>query len=279
MWRTAVCLGCLAALGCSKPHSADSAGSAAQPFAADPGTAQPVRSSPETTPKPATPQPPVDERSAERDRMVERQMKQRGIEDPRVLAALRRVPRHRFVPEQSRAAAYADRPLPIGSGQTISQPYIVALMTELARPTERDRCLEIGTGSGYQAAILAEVCGKTYSIEYLEPVARFGESNLRKSGYGPERVQLRVGDGYRGWPEAAPFDVIIVTAAPESVPEPLLEQLAVGGRLVVPIGGQSSGQQLQRWTRHRAGKGRGAFEVEDLLPVRFVPFLGDAVER
>ncbi len=269
------------ALGCSKPHSADAAKRVAQEGPLPEASASAEQGRAQSAPEPpvVAPSPPLDDRTAERQRMVEHDLKQRGIEAPRVLAAMRRVPRHRFVPEVVRSSAYADRPLTIGHGQTISQPYIVALMTQLARPAPRDRCLEIGTGSGYQAAVLAEVCAQTYSIEYLEPVARFGENNLRTAGYGPERVRLRVGDGYRGWPEAAPFDVIIVTAAPEHVPEPLLEQLAVGGRLVIPVGGQSSGQELQRWTRRRPGKGAGAFDVEELLPVRFVPFLGEGIER
>lgn len=198
----------------------------------------------------------------------------RGIRDARVLAALRLVPRHRFVPATLRASAYEDRPLPIGHGQTISQPYVVAFMSEAAAPAAGDRCLEIGTGSGYQAAILAELCASVHSIEYLEPVARAGERNLRDAGYGPARIALRVGDGYRGWPEAAPFDVILVTAAPERVPPPLLDQLAVGGRLVIPVGAQDQGQDLERWTRLRAGSERAAFRVERLLGVRFVPFLG-----
>ena len=277
MKRLGVCLGCLAALGCSKPHGADTAGSGAQTGPLTSGIDSKEAS---PAPAPADLEPaPADDRRVERLQMVEQQLERRGIVDPRVLAAMRRVPRHRFVPEASRGEAYADRPLSIGYGQTISQPYIVALMTELSRPTEQDRCLEIGTGSGYQAAVLAEVCARTYSIEYLEPLARFGERNLRGLGYGPERVQLRVGDGYRGWPEAAPFDVILVTAAPDRVPDPLLDQLAVGGRLVIPVGGEASGQELQRWTRTRPGSGSGAFTLEQLLPVRFVPFLGEATGR
>ena len=203
-------------------------------------------------------------------------MESRDISDPRVLAAMRKVPRHRFVPAAVARDAYEDHPLPIAGGQTISQPYIVAFMTQAARPGPDDRCLEIGTGSGYQAAVLAELCADTYSIEYLPDVAREGAQNLRGLGYGPERVKLRVGDGYRGWPEAAPFQVIVVTAAPERVPAPLLEQLAVGGRLVVPVGPQSRYQELERWTRKRRGDDRDAFRVDRLMTVRFVPFLGEA---
>jgi protein-L-isoaspartate(D-aspartate) O-methyltransferase len=219
-----------------------------------------------------------DARRAERESMVREQMEARGITDPSVLAAMRKVPRHLFVPEAARDEAYADRPLPIGNGQTISQPYIVAFMTRAAGVKPKESCLEIGTGSGYQAAVLAELCAKTHSIEYLPEVARFGAENLRAGGYGPPRVQLRVGDGYQGWPEAAPFDVIIVTAAPDHVPRPLLDQLASGGRLVIPVG-ESGEQELERWTRIRPGRDDGAFRRERLIGVRFVPFLGDRAQR
>jgi protein-L-isoaspartate(D-aspartate) O-methyltransferase len=217
----------------------------------------------------------VEERQAERNRLVDTTLVSEGIRDARVLAAMRKVPRHRFVPARLQSAAYDDRALPIGHGQTISQPYVVAFMTEAAKPGSLDRCLEIGTGSGYQAAVLAEVCGTTYSIEYLEPVARIGEQNLRAAGYGPNHVILRTGDGYRGWPESAPFDVILVTAAPKNVPPPLLDQLALGGRLVIPVGSQGAGQSLERWIRLRPGRERDAFRVEHLLDVLFVPFLGE----
>ncbi|MFO7178901.1 MAG: protein-L-isoaspartate(D-aspartate) O-methyltransferase [Pseudomonadota bacterium] len=204
--------------------------------------------------------------------MVRATIEAEGIDDARVLAAMRRVPRHRFVPENVRGAAYADRPLPIGWGQTISQPYIVAAMTAAAGPKPTDRCLEIGTGSGYQAAVLAELCARVYSIEYLEPLAAFARENLTALGYS---VELRHGDGYRGWPEAAPFDVILVTAAPERVPQPLLDQLAVGGRLVVPVGSPGEVQTLELWIRKASGAGAESFERRTLARVRFVPFLGD----
>jgi protein-L-isoaspartate(D-aspartate) O-methyltransferase len=222
---------------------------------------------------------PFSERVAERDDMVRDSIQSRGVRDPRVLGAMRRVPRHAFVPRSVRAEAYEDRPLPIGHDQTISQPYIVAAMTEAARPQRKDKCLEIGTGSGYQAAVLAELCAVVYTIEYLAEVAELGKANLTFLGYAPERVKTRVGDGYRGWPEAAPFDVIVVTAAPDHVPQPLLDQLSLGGRMVIPVGPQSTGQDLLRWVRIRAGNGPDAWTREKLMDVRFVPFLGEAAEK
>lgn len=215
------------------------------------------------------------ERTDERARLV-RQIASDGVENPRVLSAMRKVPRHAFVSDAVGPMAYADRPLPIGSGQTISQPFIVAYMTEAVAPTARDRCLEIGTGSGYQAAVLAELCRKTYSIEYIPELAETAKTTLRALGYAADRLELRTGDGYAGWPEAAPFDVIVVTAAPARVPQPLLDQLAVGGRLVIPVGSASEVQALERWKRRAPGSGQAAFERERLLDVRFVPFLGDA---
>jgi protein-L-isoaspartate(D-aspartate) O-methyltransferase len=191
---------------------------------------------------------------------------------------MREVPRHLFVSEKLQSMAYQDRPLPIGGGQTISQPLIVALMSHAADIQEHERCLEIGTGSGYQAAVLALLCREVSSIEYLPDVAALGRKNLERAGYA-ERVRLRVGDGYLGWPDAAPFDAILVTAAPEVVPKPLLEQLAQGGVLVIPVGTNSDVQQLERWIR--TGPGSTAFKRDVLTPVRFVPFLGgrDKTER
>lgn len=152
-------------------------------------------------------------------------------------------------------------------------------MTEAVAPTRGDRCLEIGTGSGYQAAILAELCGKVFSIEYLAPLAKDAENVLRSLGYSAERLALRTGDGYAGWPEAAPFQVVVVTAAPERVPQPLLDQLAVGGRLVIPVGRQSEGQELMLYRRIKPGTGDDCFEKRSLMAVRFVPFLGDGAQR
>jgi protein-L-isoaspartate(D-aspartate) O-methyltransferase len=212
------------------------------------------------------------ERVAEREELA-RTVESAGVRDRAVLTAIRTVPRHAFVLPVFRVMAYEDRPMPIVGGQTISQPTVVAKMTEAAKPKSTSKCLEIGTGSGYQAAVLAEICKKTFSIEYLPEVARFGAEHLRALGYGPDRVSLRVGDGYAGWPEAAPFDVILVTAAPEKVPEPLLEQLAVGGRLVIPVGEKNGIQELELWTRVGEGKGEQAFSREVLESVRFVPFV------
>jgi protein-L-isoaspartate(D-aspartate) O-methyltransferase len=218
-----------------------------------------------------------DERADERARLATL-LEERGISDATVLQAMRKVPRHSFVAASWAEEAYADRPLPIGHGQTISQPAVVASMTEAARPGRADTCLEVGTGSGYQAAVLAEVCGRVFSIEYLAPLAKEAERTLRRLGYGPDRIQLRTGDGYVGWPEAAPFQVVIVTAAPEHVPQPLLDQLALGGRLVIPVGPRDQVQKLELYRRLSAGKGEGSLEKTTLMAVRFVPFLGDAAQ-
>jgi protein-L-isoaspartate(D-aspartate) O-methyltransferase len=199
-----------------------------------------------------------------REAMVREQIAARGVRDRRTLEAMRVVPRHLFVPETWRRHAYADTPLPIGHGQTISQPYIVAFMTEALELKPADKVLEIGTGSGYQAAVLAQVCSTVYSIEIVEPLAREAAARLKQLGYAG--IHLRTGDGYRGWPEAAPFDAIIVTAAPDQIPRVLLEQLAVGGRMVVPVG--SGDQMLLRIRRTKE-----AYKRENLLPVRFVPMV------
>lgn len=206
------------------------------------------------------------EHAHERQRMVDRQVAARGIDDRRVLEAMRRVPRHRLVPPEAAAFAYDDRPLSIGHGQTISQPYIVGLMTELARVGPGDRVLEIGTGSGYQAAVLAELAGHVYSIEIVEPLARQAAADLAELGY--DNVSVRAGDGYAGWPEHAPFDAIIVTAAPAQVPAPLLEQLKPGGRLVVPVGPAWAMQRLTLIEKLEDG----SLRTTNVAPVRFVPF-------
>jgi protein-L-isoaspartate(D-aspartate) O-methyltransferase len=218
-----------------------------------------------------------DERREERARLATH-LAERGVSDAAVLQAMRVVPRHAFVAASWSAEAYDDRPLPIGHGQTISQPAVVAAMTEAARPRRADKCLEVGTGSGYQAAILAELCGQVFSIEYLSPLAKEAERTLRRLGYGPDRIQLRTGDGYAGWPEAAPFHVVLVTAAPERVPQPLLDQLALDGRLVIPVGPTREVQKLELHRRISAGKSAASFETKTLMAVRFVPFLGDSAK-
>ncbi len=204
--------------------------------------------------------------------MVDRQIAGRGIRDERVLAAMRTVRRHWFVPASLQDEAYDDRPLPIGEGQTISQPYIVALMTELLQLKGGEKVLEIGTGSGYQAAILSELAERVYSIEIVEPLGRRAERTLKERGY--DRVRLRIGDGYKGWPEEAPFDAIIVTCAPESPPPELIEQLAAGGRMVIPVGSQWGDQTLIVLRK----KSDGSLVEERVAPVRFVPMTGETRE-
>ncbi len=199
--------------------------------------------------------------------MVERQIMSRGVKDMRVIGAMTKVPRHLFIPEKSRSHAYDDAPLPIGKGQTISQPYIVALMTELLEPKENHRILEVGTGSGYQAAVLAEIVDSVYSIEIICELQERADSTLKSLGYS--NIVTRCGDGYDGWPEASPFDGIIVTAAPGKVPQPLLDQLKEGGLLVIPVGDHM--QYLEVYTR--AGD---KFEKKRIIPVRFVPMTGKA---
>lgn len=201
-----------------------------------------------------------------RQRMVETQIASRDVSQPEVLAAMRTVPRHRFVPSDSVARAYDDRPLPIGSGQTISQPYIVAKMTELLELDADDRVLEIGTGSGYHAAVMSRVAGSVYTIEIVEELGERAKRILDELGY--DNVQVRIGDGYKGWPEEAPFDAIILTAAPPRIPEPLVEQLALGGKMVVPVG--SYLQDLQVLTKTEDG-----LEKRTVAPVRFVPMTGE----
>ena len=208
----------------------------------------------------------------ERERMVERQLAERDIKDRRVLAAMRAVPRHLFVPLHDSRYAYDDRPLPIGHGQTISQPYIVALMTQLVRPTAGDRALEVGTGSGYQAAVLASLVSHVYTIEIVPALARDAEARLKQLDC--DNVTVRAGDGYGGWPEHAPFDIIIVTAAPERVPEPLLQQLKPGGRLVVPVGSRFGVQQLLLLEKESSG----ALRTTRVAPVQFVPLLREPPE-
>ena len=206
-------------------------------------------------------------RQGERDWMVDTQIVGGGITDPRVVAAMRRVPRHHFIPDYESEDAYGDFPLPIGHAQTISQPFIVAYMTEALKLQPGEKVLEIGTGSGYQAAILAELGVQVFTIEIVKPLAQYARDNLSKLGY--DNVWVRAGDGYQGWPEESPFDAIIITAAPDHVPSPLLEQLAVGGRLILPVGDYLQNLVLIR--RTEAG-----YQRNELLPVRFVPMTGQA---
>lgn len=190
----------------------------------------------------------------------------RGIKDERVLAAMRAVPRHEFVPEEHRLNAYDDRPLPIGHGQTISQPFIVAFMTEQLKPRPTDKILEIGTGSGYQAAILSGLVKEVFTIEIVEPLARRAETDLRRLDYA--NVFVKAGDGYQGWPEHAPFDAIIVTCAPDQIPQALVEQLRDGGRMIIPVGPDGGVQELYVLEKHG-----GAVKRSAVLPVRFVPMI------
>ncbi len=204
-----------------------------------------------------------------RDGLV-RKIVAQGVSDEKVIAAMKSVRRHEFVPKQHWDGAYADHPLPIGMNQTISQPFIVAYMTQMLKLDGSEKVLEIGTGSGYQAAVLAEIVDEVYTIEILEPLARQAEKTLKRLGY--DGVVVKAGDGYRGWPEHAPFDAIIVTAAPDHVPEPLVEQLKVGGRMVIPVG--KWGQRLILITKDEEGVTRR----EDLRVI-FVPMTGEAQEK
>jgi len=205
----------------------------------------------------------------QREEMVVKTIKNRGIEDEDVLRAMEEVPRHLFVPEDQQSQAYGDYPLPIGFGQTISQPYIVAMMTELLELEEGDRVLEVGTGSGYQAAVLAELPGvEVYTVEIVPALAERAKETLDELGY--DNVHCKEGDGYYGWPEHAPFDGIIVTAAPDHVPQPLREQLAVGGRMVIPIGPRGGYQTLWQFVKQPDGEMKAYNEGG----VAFVPFTG-----
>jgi protein-L-isoaspartate(D-aspartate) O-methyltransferase len=211
----------------------------------------------------------ADEYTAARENMVRSQIEARGIVQPTVLQAMRSVPRHLFVPEDHRPAAYADHPLAIGEGQTISQPYVVALMTQLLELRGGEKILEIGTGSGYHAAVMSRIAGSVYSVEIIPELARRARRTLDQIGY--DNVHVRQGDGYQGWPEEAPFDAIVLTAAPEVIPPPLLDQLKIGGRMVAPVGGFF--QELKLIVKVEDG-----IETRTVEAVRFVPMTGKAQE-
>lgn len=206
----------------------------------------------------------------QRDIMIREQLEYRGISDPAVITAMRDVPREEFVPEGVRAYAYEDGPLPIGEGQTISQPYMVAFMTEALELSQGDRVLEIGTGSGYAAAVLSRVVAEVHTVERLAGLATAARERLYRLGY--DNIQVHVGDGSLGWPELAPYDAIVVTAGAPEVPKPLTEQLAVGGRLVIPVGRHLTFQTLVRVRR----AGKDDFRHEELMAVMFVPLIGAA---
>jgi protein-L-isoaspartate(D-aspartate) O-methyltransferase len=214
---------------------------------------------------------PVSDFAAERQRMVQQQLIPRGIQEARVLAAMAKVPREEFVPPDMRGACYSDGPLPIGYDQTISQPYIVAFMTEQLWLQPADRVLEVGTGSGYQAAILAELVAEVYTIEIVEPLGKTAESTLQRLGY--ENVHVKIGDGYKGWPERAPFDAVIVTCAPDHVPQPLVDQMKESGRMMIPVG-ERFAQQL-----YLLEKKNGRVRQSAVLSVRFVPMAGEAAKK
>jgi protein-L-isoaspartate(D-aspartate) O-methyltransferase len=213
----------------------------------------------------------IDPTAAERDRMVRDQIEARGVHSPQVVRAMREVPRHKFVPPAQRASAYQDSPLPIGYGQTISQPYIVALMTELLELQRTHRVLEIGTGSGYQAAVLAKLAGQVYTIEIVPALAESARKTL--AGEGIKNVIVRTGDGYQGWPDQAPFDRILLTAAPAEIPLVFYDQLKPGGRLVAPVGERLQDQQLMVIEKDE----KGGIARRSIIPVRFVPMVPGAV--
>ena len=202
-----------------------------------------------------------------RKQMVKEQIANRGVQDKRVLDAMEAVPRHLFIPDENRAYSYWDQPVPIGLGQTISQPYIVAFMTELLKVDKDDVVLEVGTGSGYQAAILAMLARQVYTIEIVEELGNNAFKRLKTMGY--TNIEGKIGDGYKGWPEHAPFDAIIVTAAAEQIPQPLIEQLKPGGRMVIPVGRVYEVQELMLITKDASSK----VVKESIIPVRFVPLI------
>ncbi len=208
--------------------------------------------------------------SAERNRMVEEQIIARGIKNEKLIEAMREVPRHEFVPDNWKEYSYSDGPLPIGEGQTISQPYIVAIMTELLDIGEGDKILEIGTGSGYQAAVLSKMGCMVYTVEIIEQLTENAKKVIERLGYS--NVHFKVGDGYEGWQENSPYDAIVVTASPPEIPQPLLDQLKTGGKLVLPVGHDH--QELELITKTESGP-----DIKDIIPVAFVPMTGRAQKR
>jgi len=263
----ALAIACIATCGCGCQRQAPSTSATSE-------AAQRPKSAAAAAPVAARverPQPPeTDDTRAARKRMVKEQLSDRDIDDRHVLAAMSRVQRHRLVPEGMRKHAYNDHPLPIGHRQTISQPYIVALMTQMVRARPGEKALDVGTGSGYQAAVLAEIVGSVQSIEIVCPLADRAQRDLAAMGY--KNITVRCGDGYRGLPEHAPFDVIILAAAPDHVPQALIDQLAPGGRLVLPVGGRMQ-QKLVLIERDRNGK----VHRKPGIPVMFVPMTGEAL--
>jgi protein-L-isoaspartate(D-aspartate) O-methyltransferase len=266
-WTAAIVLAHFLCLGCEKREGG--ATSIREDEAA--AVEESASSQAEQADDPTSEQAAEDDPFADRRRqMVEEQLEGRDIDDQRVLDAMQEVPRHEFVLDRFRLHAYGDRPLPIGHEQTISQPYIVAKMTQTLDTQPSDKVLEIGTGSGYQAAVLADLVDHVYTIEIVCPLAEDAKRDLERTGYA-DNITVRCGDGYKGWPEHAPFDKIIVTAAPPDVPQALVEQLAPGGRMVVPVGERR--QQLKVISKGEDGELR----EENLLPVRFVPMVhGDS---
>lgn len=210
-------------------------------------------------------------RSEERGRMIDDTIRSRGVKDERVIAAMLQVARHEFVPAHLQARAYADQPLCIGEGQTVSQPYIVALMTELAEIGPGERCLEIGTGSGYQTAVLATLGASVVTLEISPSLAAVAQSRLRRLGYSESQIECYVADGHTGWPDGGPYDAILVTAAPPQLPGTLLAQLAIGGRLVAPVGPRNTVQRLEKWVRRKVGNDVASFESTFIIYVQFVP--------
>ena len=218
---------------------------------------------------PAWSHPRSDERTAERERLVSTLRRRYEMTDPNVLEAMGNVPRHWFMPSNVQRSAYVDGPQPIGHGQTISQPFIVAFMTQLLELSSESKVLEIGTGSGYQAAVLTEFTPHVYTIEIVEPLGKRAMTTFKKRGYNT--IRAKIGDGYKGWPEHAPFDAIIVTCAPDHIPKPLIDQLKPGGKIVIPVGEQWWSQNLMLVTKDKDGK----LEKKSVLPVRFVPLTRD----